>query len=132
METIEISTRSRSEAVEITGRVQDVVSRSGVTDGVVVVCSAHTTAGVTVNEHADPDVMADVLATLAQMVPRSGPYAHTEGNSDAHIKASLVGQSVSVPVKQGSLVLGTWQGIYFCEFDGPRRRRAMVQVLPAT
>jgi secondary thiamine-phosphate synthase enzyme len=131
METIEVRTHSRSEAVEITGRVQDVVARSGVTSGVVVVGSAHTTAGITVNEHADPDVMTDVLATLARLVPRQGNYAHVEGNSDAHVKASLVGASAIVSVEDGSLVLGTWQGIYFCEFDGPRSRRALVQVLPA-
>jgi secondary thiamine-phosphate synthase enzyme len=131
METIEIRTHSRTAPVEITGRVQDVVARSGVNSGVAMVASAHTTAGITVNEHADPDVMADMLATLAKLVPRQGDYAHVEGNSDAHIKASLVGLSAAVPVEDGRLVLGTWQGIYFCEFDGPRTRRALVQVVPA-
>jgi len=131
METIEITTRARSEAVDITSRVQEAVSRAGISDGVAVVYSPHTTAGVTVNEHADPDVMADVMATLERLVPRRGPYAHTEGNSDAHVKASLVGASVCVPVAQGRLALGTWQGVFFCEFDGPRRRRALVQILPA-
>jgi secondary thiamine-phosphate synthase enzyme len=131
MQTIEIRTHSRSEVVEITGRVQDIVSRSGVGSGIAVVGSAHTTAGITVNEHADPDVMADVLATLERLVPRQGRYAHVEGNSDAHIKASLVGLSATVPIEDGRLVLGTWQGIYFCEFDGPRQRRALVQVLAA-
>jgi secondary thiamine-phosphate synthase enzyme len=131
METIEIRTHSRTEPVEITGRVQDVVARSGVRSGVAVLASAHTTAAITVNEHADPDVMADMLATLARLVPRRGDYAHVEGNSDAHIKASLVGLSATVPVEDGRLVLGTWQGIYFCEFDGPRTRRALVQVTPA-
>jgi secondary thiamine-phosphate synthase enzyme len=131
MQTVEITTRARCEVVEITGRVQHIVSHSGIENGVAVVASLHTTAGVTVNEHADPDVMADVLACLERLVPRQGPYAHAEGNSDAHIKASLMGLSATVPVEQGRLVLGTWQGIYFCEFDGPRQRRASVEVLPS-
>ena len=129
METIEIGTRSRAEVVDITGQVQEVLARSGVSQGVAFVFSAHTTAGLTVNEHADPDVMEDVLGALERIAPERGGYAHSEGNSDAHIKASLVGLSVSVPVEGARLVLGTWQGIFFCEFDGPRRRRAMVQVL---
>ena len=132
METIVIVTRARSEPVDITGQVQEAVSRSGQKDGVAVVYSPHTTAGVTVNEHADSDVMADVFATLERLVPRSGPYAHGEGNSDAHVKASLVGLSVLVPIEQGRLALGTWQGIFFCEFDGPRRRRALVRVIGAS
>jgi len=129
MEAIDIATRSRTECVDITGRVQEVVTQKGVASGVVITCSAHTTAGVTVNENADPDVMADVLATLSRLVPRQGSYAHGEGNSDAHIKATLVGLSVTLPIENGRLVLGTWQGLYFLEFDGPRRRRVMVQVL---
>jgi len=130
VETIDIRTGSRVEVVDITRQVQEAVSRSGVAAGAAVVCSAHTTAGVTVNENADPDVMADVLKTLGELVPHRGSYAHSEGNSDAHIKATLVGLSATLPVEGGRLVLGTWQGIYFCEFDGPRRRRATVQVLP--
>ena len=129
METIELSTRSRSCCVEITREVQEVVTRRGLESGAVVVGSVHTTAGLTVNEHADPDVMDDVLAALDRMVPRQGPYAHSEGNSDAHIKATLVGLSVTVPVENGRLVLGTWQGIFFCEFDGPRQRRVTVQLV---
>jgi len=131
MQTVEVSTRFRTQVVDITGKVQDLLAASGVSDGVVVICSAHTTAGLTVNENADPDVMADVLSTLERLVPRHGPYAHAEGNSDAHVKASLVGLSVTLPIQNGRLVLGAWQGIYFCEFDGPRRRRVLVQVLPA-
>jgi len=131
MQTVEVSTRSRTQVVDITAHVEDALSRSGVSDGVVVICSAHTTAGLTVNENADPDVMADILSTLDRLVPRQGPYAHREGNSDAHVKASLVGLSVTLPVQNGRLVLGTWQGVYFCEFDGPRRRRVFVQALPA-
>ena len=129
METTEVTTRSRIECVEITQQVQDAVSRARVRSGAVLVCSPHTTAGVTVNEHADPDVMEDVMATLSQMVPRQGRYAHAEGNSDAHIKAVLVGSSVVLPIENGRLALGTWQGVYFCEFDGPRRRRVLVQVV---
>ena len=128
MEAIEITTSARSEVVDITGQVQQAVSRAGITEGIAVVYSPHTTAGITVNEHADPDVMADVLATLERLVPRRGPYAHTEGNSDAHVKATLVGPSVCVPIEHGRLALGTWQGVFFCEFDGPRSRRAFVQL----
>jgi len=131
MHTVEIATHSHTQVVDITRQVEDTITHSGVSDGVAVICSAHTTAGLTVNENADPDVMADVLATLERLIPRRGPYAHAEGNSDAHVKASLVGLSVTLPVQNGGLVLGTWQGIYFCEFDGPRRRRVFVQVLPA-
>ena len=129
METIEITTRARSEVVDITRQVQEAVSRAGIKQGLAVVYSPHTTAGVTVNEHADPDVMADVLATLERLAPRRGPYEHREGNSDAHIKATLVGPSVCVPVEGGRLALGTWQGVFFCEFDGARRRRVLIQVL---
>lgn len=131
MEMIEVRTRSRTESVEITRDVQDAVSKSGLMEGVAVVYSDHTTGGITVNEHADPDVMADVMGTLDRLVPRSGSYAHVEGNGDAHIKASLVGLSASIPVTGGRLALGTWQGIFFCEFDGPRRRRVGVQTVPS-
>jgi len=132
MEVIDLRTDGREQAVDITKQVQDIVSGLGIDRGIVVVCSAHTTAGVTVNENADPDVMADVIMTLARLVPRSAGYAHAEGNSDAHVKSTLAGHSVTLPFEEGSLQFGTWQGIYFCEFDGPRRRRVMVQVLPAS
>ena len=131
MQTVEISTRARCEPVDITSKVQAAVSESGVMEGMAVICSAHTTAGITVNEHADPDVIDDVMAALARLAPPNGPYAHAEGNSDAHIKAALLGPSVTLPVSAKRLVLGTWQGIFFCEFDGPRRRRATVQVIPS-
>ena len=127
MQTLELSTTARTICVEITQAVQQMVSASEVVRGVVVVCSAHTTAGVTINENADPDVMADVMAALDRLAPADGSYAHAEGNSDAHLKASLLGASVAVPLEEGRLVLGTWQGIYFCEFDGPRRRKVWVQ-----
>jgi len=131
MESIEVTTKLRTEAVDITEAVQGAVSRSQVGRGIVLVSSLHTTAGMTVNEHADPDVMDDVMGALERLAPRRGPYAHSEGNSDAHIKATLVGPSVSLPVESGRVSLGTWQGIFFCEFDGPRRRRVLVQVVPA-
>ena len=131
MEIIEITTRSRCQAVDMTADVQDVVSRSDLRSGLAMVCSAHTTAGVTVNENADPDVMADLMEALGRLVPRSGPYAHSEGNSDAHVKSTLVGHSVAMPFEEGRLKLGTWQAIYFCEFDGPRRRRVIVQLVSA-
>ncbi len=132
VETIEITTRSRTECVDITREVKDIVSKAGAATGAALVCSLHTTAGLMVNESADPDVAADVLATLSLLAPKAGPYAHSEGNSDAHVKAALVGSSVIVPIEAGGLVLGTWQGIYFCEFDGPRRRRVAVQILPGS
>ena len=129
METLDVRTSSRVEAVDVTARVQEVVTKLGVASGAVLICVAHTTAGLTINENADPDVMSDIMATLSQLIPHAGSYAHVEGNSDAHVKSSLVGHSVTVPVEDGRLQLGTWQGIYFCEFDGPRSRRAWVQLL---
>ncbi len=129
MERMEVRTQARTSHVDVTRQVQEAVARSGVRRGIAVVCSLHTTAGVTINENADPDVMEDVMAALERMAPRGGSYAHTEGNSDAHIKASLVGLSVTLPVEDGKLVLGRWQGIFFCEFDGPRRRTVGVQVV---
>ena len=122
--TIDVRTRSRSEMVDITSQVASVVGDSGVADGVATVYVPHTTAGVTINENADPSVVHDVLAALDAAVPwRQGFYRHGEGNSAAHVKSSLVGCSAQVLVRGGQLVLGTWQGIYFCEFDGPRQRQ---------
>ena len=113
--------------VDITGEVQSALRAAGLQDGVCVVFVPHTTAGVTINENADPDVVRDILATLARVVPEHGQYTHSEGNSDAHVKASLMGFSVEVVVEDGRLQLGTWQGIYFCEFDGPRTRQVWVK-----
>jgi secondary thiamine-phosphate synthase enzyme len=131
METITVPTRSREQAIDITRRVQEAVTASGITSGVVVACVAHTTAAITINENADPDVMSDIISALARLLPRNGPWAHVEGNADAHAKSAAIGQSVTLPVEGGRLQLGAWQGIYFCEFDGPRQRRVMVQVLSA-
>ena len=125
-------TSRRAELLEVTGRVAEVVARSGVQSGVVVVQSLHTTAALTINENADPDVKHDLLAKLEEMVPKDEPYyRHDEGNSDSHLKTSFFGPSLTVVVDGGRLVLGRWQGVYLCEFDGPRERRLAVQVLSA-
>jgi secondary thiamine-phosphate synthase enzyme len=125
---IPVRTSSRSQFVDITREVQDIVKSSGVRDGVCTVFVPHTTAGVTINENADPDVVRDILDTLNRLVPESSHFRHSEGNSDSHIKASMMGFSVTVFVENGRLALGTWQGIYFCEFDGPRSRHVFVRV----
>ena len=129
MNTIEIRTKARQEFVDLTPDVERLVAASGITSGICVVTVPHTTAGVTVNENADPDVRADIAMTLARMVPDALPYTHGEGNAPAHVKASLIGSSVTLIVEGGGLRLGTWQAIFFCEFDGPRSRKACVQVL---
>jgi secondary thiamine-phosphate synthase enzyme len=124
---IAIRSRGRDEMIDITGQVANAVADEGVRDGVVTVFVPHTTAGVTINENADPDVVHDMLAALDVAVPhRQSFYRHAEDNSAAHVKSSLVGCSLQVLVEQGSLVLGTWQAIYFCEFDGPRDRRVII------
>ena len=127
--TIEIRSTKRDEMIDITDRVADAVGEIGVADGVVTVYVPHTTAGVTINENADPSVVHDILAALDAAVPwHQSFYRHDEGNSAAHVKSTMIGCSVQVLVSDGKLVLGTWQGIYFCEFDGPRRRKAFVAV----
>ena len=129
MNIIEIRTKSREEFIDLTAEVERIVSASGAKRGSCVVTVPHTTAGVTVNENADPDVRTDMAMVLRRMVPETLPYAHGEGNSPAHVKASLVGSSVILIVEEGRLRLGTWQGIFFCEFDGPRVRKAWVQMV---
>ena len=114
--------------VDITAEVQEAIKESGVNEGYCIVFCPHTTAAITINENADPDVPRDMLAELNKVIPFDDSYAHSEGNSAAHIKASLVGPSVMVPVEDGRLQLGTWQGIFFCEFDGPRQRQVWIQV----
>ncbi len=129
---IEVRTRAATELVEITSAVRDAIRASGITDGLAVVASAHTTAGVTVQENADPDVAHDLLLALENAVPRRasrGAYRHGEGNSDAHVKTALVGASASLVVEGGEPVLGTWQGVFLCEFDGPRVRTVTVMVV---
>jgi len=125
--TIKVKTGSRIDMVDITSSVQKEVSKAGVNDGLCVVYVPHTTAGVTINEGADPAVCHDILAKLNELVPADAGYRHMEGNSDSHIKASLMGSSVTVIVENGRLVLGTWQKIFFCEFDGPRSRKLCVK-----
>ncbi|NCO59094.1 MAG: hypothetical protein COZ70_12380 [Deltaproteobacteria bacterium CG_4_8_14_3_um_filter_51_11] len=126
---IKISTRGRSEMVDITALVKKELDNSGKADGMCLVYIPHTTAGVTINEGADPDVKSDILAALSEMVPATGNYRHAEGNSDSHIKAALVGSSVVIPIQNAKLLLGTWQSIFFCEFDGPRSRSALIQFI---
>jgi len=131
MPGFEVQTSERLVFVDITTQVEAEVARGSVRDGVVVVFVPHTTAGVTINENADPSVRADMKLALERLVPESLLFTHLEGNADAHVKASLMGSSVTVPLAEGRLRLGTWQGIYFAEFDGPRRRRVLVSVLAA-
>ncbi len=129
MWTLDVPTHERVSFVDITDEVAACVRDAG--DGIATVFVTHTTAGVTINENADPSVAADLAMTLDRLVPRDLPFRHREGNSDAHVKASLIGSSVSVPVARGALQLGTWQGVFFAEFDGPRRRRVTVTFVPA-
>jgi secondary thiamine-phosphate synthase enzyme len=128
MDSLEIRTQKREEIIDITRAVAKIAAASGRRDGVCTVFVPHTTAGVTINENADPDVKADILMTLRRAVPDSLPYEHSEGNSPAHVKASIIGPSVSVIVEGGELALGTWQGICLCEFDGPRTRKVWVKI----
>ena len=129
METISVRTQARNQFVELTDRVQAAVTRSGVLSGQVLIFVPHTTAGVTINENADPDVVHDLLLTLERLVPKDAAgYRHAEGNSDAHLKASWMGSSCQVIIDAGQLVLGMWQGIYLCEFDGPRTRSVHIRV----
>jgi secondary thiamine-phosphate synthase enzyme len=124
-----VNTRSQTELVDITAEVGRMVAKSGVRQGLCMVYVPHTTAGVTINESADPSVRADLLMVLNQMVPWKADYRHMEGNSPAHAKSTLVGTSQTVAVENGTLVLGTWQGIFFCEFDGPRQRSVHLRIL---
>jgi len=128
-EDFRISTKSRNQMIDITAQVRSFVSQSGITNGDAIVYCPHTTAAITINENADPSVPHDILLTLEELVPQHRPgYRHYEGNSDAHCKSSLLGCSEQILIKDKSLNLGTWQGIFFCEFDGPRSRKVIVQV----
>ena len=129
---IEVRTSAAEELVDVTAQVREAIRASGVVDGIAVVASAHTTAGVTVQENADPDVGHDLLLALRNAVPREaarGRYRHGEGNSDAHVKTAMVGASVTLVVERGAPVLGTWQGVFLCEFDGPRVRTLAVKIV---
>ena len=128
MLTLTVPTRSRCQLVDVTGDVQKAVRSAGLKDGCVICYVPHITAGITIQENADPSVVRDLLWKLEELIPRGDrAYHHSEGNSDAHIKASIVGASQTIFVEGGRLVLGTWQGVYFCEFDGPRQRRLLVK-----
>jgi secondary thiamine-phosphate synthase enzyme len=130
MKTLRVKTARRTQFVDITSEVERVLRDSGVGSGVCYVYVPHTTAGVAINEHADPDVAHDVEGILDRLVPHRGPYRHAEGNTDSHMKAILTGTSQTVLVEGGKLALGTWQGIFLCEFDGPRQRTVFVKVVP--
>lgn len=128
-EEFPVRTHERTHWIDITSQIQKVISKSTINNGIVTVSSLHTTAGLTINENADPDVGRDFFWKLNQLIPCDPSYHHSEGNSDSHLKASLTGLSVQIPVCDGRCVLGTWQSIYFCEFDGPRKRRVSVTVM---
>lgn len=128
MKKIYVITRSRVEMIDITDQVSKAVMEAGVEDGICHLFVPHTTAAITINENADPNVIKDITTHMSKVVPDDGGYKHAEGNSDGHIKSSLFGVSLTVFVQAGRLVMGTWQGIYFCEFDGPRNRQVYVRV----
>ncbi len=129
MEKISVKTNSRIELTDITDKVQAAVSKNRVKDGVCFVFCPHTTAGITINENADPSVRSDIINTLNKLVPENAGYAHAEGNSDSHIKSSLFGSTLTIFIEDGNLAFGSWQGIFFCESDGPRSREVWVKVL---
>jgi len=127
-ELIRVQSSAHSEFIDITDRVESFISKNGIKQGLCNIFIPHTTCGVTINENADPDVKADILMELNKMIPLRDKYRHIEGNSAAHIKSSLMGFSITVPVLKSKLVLGTWQGIYLCEFDGPRNRKVRISI----
>jgi secondary thiamine-phosphate synthase enzyme len=129
MEVLRVKTGRRTQFMDVTEEVKRVVAASGVVSGVCYLYVPHTTAGATINEHFDPDVATDLEGLFERFVPRSGPYRHAEGNSDSHAKAVLTGTSQMIFLENGKLVLGQWQGVFFCEFDGPRERKLWVKIL---
>jgi secondary thiamine-phosphate synthase enzyme len=130
LQRIDIKTETRIEFRDISAELSSIISNSGVKNGICHVICMHTTTGLTINENADPDVVTDIKARLAALIPEQASYQHSEGNSDAHIKASLVGNSTTLTIENGKPLLGTWQGVYFCEFDGPRNRTVLVKIIP--
>ncbi len=126
---LSVATELRIQLLEITGEVNQVVSSSGIKEGLAILFVPHTTAAVTINENADPDVATDMVASLNGLVPQENNYRHLEGNSAAHIKSSLIGTGEQLIIRNGKLLLGTWQGIYFCEFDGPRSRKLQIKLI---
>ena len=129
MHTLSVQSTHRTEFLDLTARLKEFLRETKASSGALLVFNPHTTAGLTINEGADPDVQRDLLTSLARLIPERGDYHHGEGNSDAHLKASLMGSSVLIPLQEGRLVLGTWQSVYFCEFDGPRSRQVQVQII---
>jgi secondary thiamine-phosphate synthase enzyme len=127
--SLDIMTSAGDSMTDITSGVEAAVRNRGVREGLCLVSSPHTTAGITVNENADPDVRADMIAGFDRLIPKKGAYRHAEGNSAAHLKTALTGTSVILPISGGGLVLGTWQGIFFCDYDGPRRRQVIITIL---
>lgn len=130
IEPLKVESQSREEMIDITNRVQEVLSRGSIQSGICVLFTQHTTCGLTINENADPDVQSDMLGFLRRLIPQHEPnFQHFEHNSDAHIKSSLFGSSLTVPFESARLLLGRWQGIYLCEFDGPRERTVLVKII---
>jgi secondary thiamine-phosphate synthase enzyme len=129
LQTLSVRTNTRIELLDLTSQVQEAVTKSGISEGLCHLFVPHTTAGVTINENADPSVKADILMVLNKLISDQEAYRHQEGNAPAHVKTSLIGPQLTVFVSKGRLVLGTWQGIFFCEFDGPRSRRLHVKVV---
>ena len=130
MQTINISSKQREEFIDITESIKDIIDKSKVKEGLCIIYTPHTTSAITINENADEDVKTDIISYLSKLIPNSQGFRHLEGNSDAHIKSSLVGASETIIIENNKLVLGTWQGVYFCEFDGPRNRKVHIQILP--
>ncbi len=129
MEVLRIKSTKREQLIDITPQIRELVQRSGVKKGICYIYNPHTTAGLTINEHADPDVALDITDTLKRLIPQGAGYRHVEGNADSHVKATVTGCQLFVFIEEGELVLGTWQGIFFCEFDGPRNRKVYVKIV---
>ncbi len=129
LHTLSVRTQSRTEFLDLTSQIQDLVQKTGAAEGLCHIFVPHTTAAVTINENADPSVKADILMVLSKLISEKESYRHLEGNAPAHVKAAVIGPALTVPVSGGRLLLGTWQGIFFCEFDGPRSRRVHVKVV---
>ena len=129
MDEISVNTSSHTQFIDITSKVSEVLQKSGIKDGICTVFTPHTTAGITINENADPDVPHDIIKEMGKVIPLNDGYDHIEGNSAAHIKSSLFGCSETVIIRNGSLMLGTWQSVFFCEFDGPRNRKVWVEII---
>lgn len=129
LETIEVKTSQRIEMIDITGRIETIISKAGTQNGICYLFVPHTTAGITINENADPTVKLDISSKLNKLVPAGEDYSHLEGNSDSHIKSSIIGSTLNLIIESSKLVFGTWQGIYFCEFDGPRNRKLYARII---